>query len=139
MIPDEQHYLSLLMGTRALSDAELLALDVEVVEQFESGIRGLLVPAATLADYQQLVAERLECGFWNDLVGTDQIHFTFKLADGTLRAFTLSPSNSEEIARLCSQLNGDPLEETRDLPRYFAANPFYRETMVAHYGVPGSK
>ena len=138
MIPDEHHYLSLLMGTRAVSDAELLALNVKIVERFGSGIRGLLVPAATMVGYQQLVAEGLECGFWNDLVGPDQIHFTFKLGDGTLKAFTLSPSNSEEIARLCSQLNGDPLEKTRDLPTYFAANAFYRETMVAHWGVPNS-
>ena len=75
-------------------------------------------------------------GFWNDLVGPEEILFVFKLADGTLREFTLSENNSDEVSRLCSALNGDPLERTSDLPRYFASNPFYREAMVAHYGVP---
>ncbi len=139
MIPDEHHYLSLLMGARTVSDADLVGLDVEIVRRFGSEVRGLLVPAASMVDYQQLVAERLERGFWNDLVGPDHIHFTFKLADGTVKTFTLSPSNNEEIARLCSELNGDPLEKTRDLPTYFAANSFYRATMVAHYGVPDSE
>ncbi|MCP3989640.1 MAG: hypothetical protein GY724_11235 [Actinomycetia bacterium] len=101
-----------------MSDAELETLGVEIVERFGSGIRGLLVPAATMLNYQQLVAERLECGYWNNLVRPRQILFTYKLADGTVKALTLSPRNGEEIARLCSQLNGDPLEKTRDLPSY---------------------
>lgn len=45
----------------------------------------------------------------------------FKLADGTVEEFTDSEANREQIARLCTALNKDPIEKTSDLPRYLAA------------------
>ena len=135
MIPASEQYISLLMGAPDVTDAELIALGVEVLDRFGADVRGLLVPAGSLAAYQQLVREKLNPGFWNDLVGPDQILFVFKLRDGTLVELALSESNRGEIARLCSSLNGDPIEKTSDLPNYFAANPFYREAMVEYYGV----
>ena len=135
MIPGSGQYISLLMGAPGVSDVELTALGVEVIDRFGADVRGLLVPAGSLRAYQQLVREKLEPGFWNDLVGPNEIVFLFKLRDGTLVELTLSESNRREIARLCSSLNGDPIEKTSDLPAYFAANPFYREAMVEYYGV----
>ncbi len=135
MIPGSGQYISLLMGAPDVSDAELSELGVEVRERFGSNVRGLLVPARSLPAYQQLVRAKLEPGFWNDLVGPDEIIFLFKLRDGVVRELTLSESNRREIARLCSSLNGDPIEKTSDLPAYFAAHPFYREAMVEYYCV----
>lgn len=139
MIPGPDQYLSLLMGAPTLSDAELEDLGVEILERFGSGVRGLLVPADRVESYKQRVRERMTPGFWMDLVGSEDIFFLFKLADGTLEERTLSEDNRETIAALCSALNGDPLERTRDLPAYFAANPFYREAMVAYYGVAAER
>ena len=136
MIPSCGQYLSLLMGGVDISDSELEALGVRILERFGSEVRGLLVPIDAVPGYKELIRERMQRGFWNDLVGPEQIIFVFKLADGTLREFTFLENNSDEIARLCSALNGDPLERTSDLPRYLASNPFYREAMVACYGVP---
>ena len=134
MIPGPDQYISLLMGAPSASDKELTTLGVEVLKRFEGDTRGLLVPADSSRAYKQLIREKLEPGFWNDLVGADEIIFLFKLLDGTVVELTLSESNRAEIARLCSSLNGDPIEKTSDIPAYFAANPFYREAMVEYYG-----
>lgn len=139
MIPGPGQYLSLLMGAATLSDGELEALGVEILERFGSGVRGLLVPAKSVEPYKQRVRERMTPGFWNDLVGSTDIFFLFKMPDGTLEELTLSDDNKETIAALCSALNGDPLERTRDLPAYFATNPFYREAMIAYYGVAAER
>ncbi len=135
MVPDDDEYLSLLMGAPGISDVDLESLGIEILQRFGPDVRGLRVPGDCLTGYQRLVRQRLTSGFWNDLVGRDAIYFLFKLADGTVKEFTLSEANQDEIARLCSALNGDPIEKTGDLSRYFASNPFYRDAMVAWHGV----
>ena len=134
MIPEDNEYLSLLMGARGISDVDLESLGIEILQRFGPD-RGLRVPGNRVTRYKQLVRKRMTPGFWNDLVGRDAIYFLFKLADGTVKEFTLSEGNKDEIAVLCSALNGDPIEKTRDLLRYFASNPFYRDAMVAFHGV----
>ena len=135
MVPDDDEYLSLLMGAPGISDVDLESLGIEILQRFGPDVRGLRVPGDCLTGYKRLVRQRMTSGFWNDLVGRDAIYFLFKLADGTVKEFTLSEANRDEIAVLCSALNGDPIEKTSDLPRYFVSNPFYRDAMVAFHGV----
>jgi len=135
VIPRADECLSFLMGAQAISDEELIRLGIEIVERIGSGIRELLVPDRSLQAYRDLIRIKLSAGFWNETVGRSKIFFQFKLEDGTLREFAYSAANREEIARLCSKLNRDPLEKTSDIPRYLAGNPFYRDLMVTHHGV----
>jgi hypothetical protein len=134
MTPGPGEYISLLMGTPTLSEAELRSAGVRILERYGDSLLGVLVPRDSIPAYKKLVCEHLRPGFWNDLVSPEEILFVFKLRDGTLREFVLSDANRQEIARLCSDLNGDPLERTSNLPSYFAANPLYRDVMVAHHG-----
>ena len=137
MVPDPHEYLSFLMGVDAITDADLTTMGVTILEQHGSAARGLLVPAASLPRYSALVRERLRHGFWNEIVGDQEILFIFKLADGTVREITLSEATSSQIAQLCHSLNRDPIENTSDVPRYLAGNPLYRELIAAsHAGAP---
>ena len=79
--------------------------------------------------------EGLDPGYWNEVAGRDEIFFTFKLKDGTLQELAYPMDGLEEISRLCSELNGDPLERTSDIPRYLAGNRFYRDLMLERHGV----
>ena len=133
MIPDPHEYLSFLMGVEAITDADLTTMGVTILEQHGSAARGLLVPAAGLPRYSALVRQRLKRGFWNEIVGDQEILFIFKLADGTVKETTLSEATSSQIAQLCSSLNGDPIEKTSDVPRYLAGNPLYRELIAASH------
>lgn len=134
MIPQPRDYLSILMGAPSLSEIELQRAGVTVVERYGENVLGLLVPSGSVAGYKELVRDCLQPGFWNDLVSTEEIVFIFKLRDGTVKEYALDGENRAEIAALCSALNGDPLARTLDLANYFAANPFYRDVMVAHHG-----
>lgn len=135
MIPEPHEYLSFLMGVAEITDADLTDLGVTILERHGAAARGLLVPAASLPRYSALVGERLSPGFWNEIVGHQEILFIFKLADGTLRQIAYSQATSSQIARLCSSLNDDPIETTSDVPRYLAGNPLYRDLIAAFYPV----
>ncbi len=134
MIPESNEYLSFLMAAPDISDEELNRCGIEVVETFGSGIRGLLIPGHSLPAYKALIRERMKFGFWNEMVGQDEMIFLFKLPDGTFKELHYSEKTRDEIARLCTDLNKDPIERTSDMPRYLAGNPFYREVAIRFHG-----
>ena len=137
MIPEADQLLSYLMAAPTVSDLELEQLGVRVLERTKRA-RGLLVPADSLQAYQQLIREKLQPGFWNEVAGRDEIIFAFKLKDGTLEELRYPSEDPRRISQLCSSLNDDPLEATSDIPRYMAGNGFYRDLMRAHYGLRDS-
>lgn len=134
MIPQPDEYLSYLMGAPTVSDEDLTALGITVVETKADGCRCLVIPESVLPAYRQLLRDRLESGYWNEIVGRSRIVFFYQLADGPFTEHTYSEATRGEIAHLCSELNDDPIEWTSDMPRYLASNPFYTELMVAYYG-----
>ena len=111
MIPEAHEHLSFLMGADAITDDDLTNLGVKILERYGSASRGLLVPAASLSLYSALVRERLSAGFWNEIVGRQEILFIFKLPNGTVRE----------------------VEQTSNLPRYLSGNPLYGELIAAFY------
>ena len=133
MIPGPHEYLSFLMGADAIADNELTHLGINVLQGAGSPFRGLLIPESSLVAYRALVGRKITPGFWNDIVGRQDVFFIFKLADGTIRELALSDATRREIAQLCSSLNKDPIEKTSDLPRYLSGNPFYRELIDAFH------
>ncbi len=135
MLPKEHEYLSFLMGASAISDEELRARGVEIREREGNDSRGLCIPESALDSYMELIRRSLPPGFWNDIVGRSAVIFIFKTSGGAVKELVYSPGNREEIARLCSRMNGDPIEKTSDVLRYMAANGFYRDAMVACHGV----
>ena len=137
MIPEPGEYLSFLMAAPDISDDELTRIGVRILETVGTGIRGLLVPSRSLPEYKALIREKLKSGFWSEMVGRGEMHFVFKLSDGTLKELRYSSETRDEIAQLCTALNNDPIEKTSDMPLYLAGNSFYRDVAVQFYGAPG--
>lgn len=131
MIPGPDEYLSFLMGADALTDDALTDIGVTILERHGTAARELLLPAGSVPAYVALVRERLSPGFWNEVVGHREVLFVFRLADGTVVEHALSEATAPEIARLCSALNGDPLERTSDVLGYLAGNALYRDLIAA--------
>ncbi|MDA1079802.1 MAG: hypothetical protein O2840_03915 [bacterium] len=125
-------YKSVLMGASLIADAELADLDIRISHRAESGTRKLLIPAKSLEQYKALVRVKLENGFWNDFVGEDLIYFIFKMPDGEINEFVYDEEDRLTIAKLCTELNHDPIEKTSDLLNYLAENDFYT-TVVGAY------
>jgi hypothetical protein len=134
MIPGPDEYLSFLMGADAIADHELTNLGVKILKGAGTSFRGLLIPEGCLAAYRALIRDKITPGYWNDILGRQEILFIFKLADSTIRELTLSEATRSEIAHLCSLLNKDPIEKTSDMLQYLAANPFYCEVVGAYHG-----
>lgn len=127
-------YLSYLMGADKIEDRELLDLDVEITNDGTDGDRKLIIPADRLEDYFDLLKRKMTQGFWNEVIGADQIVFLFKFEDGSLKRFVLSPENEKEINDLCVQFNNEPPDNTPNVYKYISENNFYHDFMVGHYG-----
>jgi hypothetical protein len=136
MIPQANEYLSFLMGADAIADHELTRLGAKILRGAGSAFRGLLIPQAGLSAYRALVRGKMTPGYWNEILGREEILFIFKLSDGSIRELAFSEATAPEIARLCSALSGDPIEKTCDISRYLAGNAFYREAIEALFTRP---
>lgn len=71
------------MGADQIQDKTLDDLNIEIVGKTESGSRKLKLPQESLAKYLELVKDNLTEGFWNEVVGTEEIIFVFKFKDGS--------------------------------------------------------
>ena len=127
------HHLSYLMGTEGISNGELEALGITIVEKTSGGSRKLEVPSSAVSAYVELVEEKLSNGFWNEIVGSDEIRFIFKLRDGSVKEWLLSPETEREIDTLCADLNNEPPDKTANVYKYLSENDFYHDFMRMHY------
>lgn len=126
--------LSVLMGGRSIQDEDLESIGVTIVEKDSDGDRKLEIPSESVSSYLDLVRTGLTPGFWTEVVGEREIEFIFKFRNGAIKEYTLTPENESEIAELCSEFNGDPLEKTANVYSYIAGNSFYKDFMRRHYG-----
>lgn len=123
---------SYLMGAIQIQDADLVKLDITIEHVESSTSRMLSIPYSSLEQYKRLIREKLNNGFWTDIVGTNLIYFIFQMRDGCLIEYTYNEKNRLAIAKLCTTLNKDPLEKTTNVLAYLAENTFYTEE-IAQY------
>lgn len=125
-------YLSYLMGAEKISDQSLIALGIQIKAK-DGNHRQLVISSQSLEPYLKLIEEKLDNGFWNEVVGKDQIIFLFKLKDGTIKRYILSLENEQEIDELCAKLNNEPSDKTANVYKYISENDFYHDFMIKHY------
>src|SRR4030095_10038377 len=99
MIPEASEYLSFLMGADAIADHELTSLGVKIPKGAGSTFRSVLVPEGGPSGYKALIRETVAPGHWNDIFGRQEILFSFKLADSTLRELKLSEATRSVVWR----------------------------------------
>lgn len=127
------YFLSFLMGVGGVQDKDLLDLGVEIVEKDSDGDRKLKIPAESLPKYFELVKNGLNSGFWNEVVGSEEITFIFKFKDGRTKEYKLNIDNEKEISQLCTEFNNDPIEKTANVYKYISGNKFYHDFMMEHW------
>ena len=121
------------MGADNIKDIQLEALDIKIEERDSDGDRKLKIPSEKLAEYFELIRSGLSPGFWNEVVGFEEIVFIFKFKDGNIKEYKLSSENEKEISELCTQFNNDPIEKTANVYKYISDNSFYHDFMVERY------
>lgn len=133
MKEDKTYYLSYLMGADKISNQELFDLGVEIKDVTNSGNRKLVVPSKKVDEYLDLVEKKMTNGFWNEVVGEGRIIFLFKLEDGAVKRYVLSPENEQEVDDFCAKLNNEPPDKTANVYKYISENEFYNDFMIKYY------
>lgn len=121
------------MGAENITDKELHTIDVAVLETMPSGSRKLEIPETSFDNYEALVKRSMDRGFWNEIVGPNDIFFIFKHKDGVVEQYRLGTENEAHIANLCEEFNAEEKRKTTNLYRYLAENEFYKDIMLKHY------
>lgn len=126
-------YLSYLMGAEKIEDKSLTDLGISIEEKKADGDRCLKIPYDQLRRYIELIKDKLDNGFWNEVVGEKEIIFIFKFKDGSIKEYKLSPENEKEVDDLCIELNNEPPDLTPNVYKYISDNKFYHDFMLEHY------
>lgn len=126
-------YLSYLMGGDDISDEEIKLLDVSIEVKNDDGDRSLKIPAEKLPQYIELIKTKLSKGFWNEIIGANEIIFIFKFDDSSIKKYILSPENEQEIDKLCAKFNNEPEDKTANVYKYISENKFYHDFMIEYY------
>lgn len=119
---------SYLMGAKHIKPEDLKNLSVQFTKTNEQ-VYLVQIPNESLESYKQLVREKLSPGFWNEIVGTE-IWFCFKDQNKKTKEFILSDKTHEKIARLCSEYNNNPIEETSNILLFLASNEWYTDLII---------
>ena len=126
-------YLSYLMGAENITDNDLTYLNIEIVETKDGGDRTLKIPQENLTKYVELIKSKLTNGFWNEIVGEEEIIFIFRFKNGSTKEYSLSLENEQEIDKLCAEFANESPEKTANVYRYISDNKFYHDFMMEHY------
>ena len=121
------------MGGANIQGSQLEVLNIQIKEKDSDGDRKLIIPAKSLAQYIELIKTELTPGFWNEIIGAEEIIFIFKLKDKTIKEYKLSSENEQEIDKLCAELNNEPSDKTANVYKYISENSFYHDFMMEHY------
>ncbi len=120
------------MGADKITDEQLEGLGVGI-EKDSDGDKKLKIPSEKLGEYIELIKSGLNLGFWNEMVGAEEIIFVFKFKDGNVKEYKLSVENEAEIAKLCSEFAGESPDKTKNVYKYISGNSFYHDFMIEHY------
>ena len=121
------------MGAKNINDKDLTDLSISIEEIKSDGDRCLKIPADKLPQYIQLIKDKLDNRFWNEIVGEKEVIFIFKFKDGSIEEYRLSPENEQEIDKLCAEFNNESSEKTANVYKYISDNKFYHDFMMEHY------
>lgn len=130
VVVKDDYYYSCLVGGEQISDADLLALGIEIVERGTDGGRNLVIPKSSISNYQKLIKSKLEPGYWNEVVGST-IEFVFKPIDGTeCICLCLEESTEMQIKHLCAQYAKSDEVLGASIYRYLSNNTFYKDLLL---------
>ena len=121
------------MGAQNITDDNIIELGIIIDGKDKDGDRSLKIPEEVLRKYIDLVKNKLTDGFWNEIVGSEEIFFIFKFKDSSIKEYELSTENEWEISKLCSEFASTPNGKTKNIYKYISNNKFYHDFMLEHY------
>jgi len=117
---------SYLMGASQISDEDLINIGIKIVKKNDSDSRELEIENNRVDEYEKLILEKLDNGFWNEYIG-DEIVFIFKNKEGKTERIVLSEETEEIIDRLAAEYNGENWTQKQSVWAWIAENDWYKD------------
>ncbi|MFH1766902.1 MAG: class I tRNA ligase family protein [Patescibacteria group bacterium] len=128
VLKDQEQFRSYVMG---MTEKDLQDLGVTVIEKTKEGYFKILIPFDKLGDYQRLIEEKLEPGFWNEFSTPNDFNFIFKHKDGKIEEIALNESTNDLIDKYGMTFNGEePKKVSENVYSWLAKNDFYRDLLI---------
>jgi len=122
---------SYLMGASKINDNDLIKLGIKIVEKMSDGDRKIIIPKNKLKEYEKLIINKLDNGFWNEYLA-DEIVFLFKYKGGKTEIFILNEQTEEKIDKLAAEFVGEKWNKSC-VWKWLAENNFYTD-LIVHSG-----
>lgn len=128
---------SYLMGATKIADGDLERIGIKILRKSDSGSRELEIPLDKVNDYENLIVEKLDNGFWNEYIGED-IVFIFKDKNGKIEKLILNEETERKIDKLAAEYNGEGWTKKQSVWAWLADCDWYKDYIFnadTHEGV----
>ncbi len=123
---------SYLMGATKITDDDLIKLGIKITEKTKLGNRKIEIPENKLKEYERLIINKLDNGFWNEYVWKETV-FLFKHKDGKVERYILNDKTEKIIDKLAAKFNDEEWSETvrnKNVWHWLADNNWYTDLIV---------
>jgi leucyl-tRNA synthetase len=122
--PNPEEARSFIMGQKSISEKDIEEIGGKVERVTESGFLCVSFPKANIEQFEALIIEKMEQGFWNEYLTNEEVVFIFKHKNGGVERFVLNAQTDSQIVKLGNEFNGD--EQTSESAwRWLANNSWY--------------
>lgn len=131
-------FRSYVMGQKNITVKHIEDIGGKVVHITEAGHLCVRFPRESAEDFERLIIEHMEPGFWNEYIGDDVV-FIFKHIDGEIERLVLTDDNNTYIRQLGNRFNhqdDNPMERVED---WLLGNSWYAEIFPnSKFQIPNS-
>ncbi|MCA9341745.1 class I tRNA ligase family protein, partial [Candidatus Saccharibacteria bacterium] len=96
----------------------------------EAGHLCVEFPVSKADDFERLITDNMETGFWNEYLTNEKVVFIFKHKDGYIERFEFNDSNASQICALGNKFNNLPEPAPNETPWQWLANNSWYSSIV---------
>lgn len=129
--------VSYIMGQKNITSADIEALGGTIEKITPAGHLCVVFPRHKTDEFEKLITEKMQPGFWNEYMFDEGVVFIFKFTDGTTKRFELNDTTNDEIHRLGCEFNGEICPGGKALD-WLKDNEWYSHTSYSILHTPDS-
>ena len=118
---------SYIMGVEEID--EFKKIGVEILEKTKDGEFKVIIPKEVLNNYEKIIEQKMEPGFWNEYVGEKTV-FMFKHKDGKFERIVLSVDTEEYIDKLAAKFMSEEHWKKSSVWKWLAENDWYTDVII---------
>ncbi|HLB66104.1 MAG TPA: alpha/beta fold hydrolase, partial [Candidatus Saccharimonadales bacterium] len=130
ILPQVDFCVTYIMGEKNITKSDIKDVGGTIVDVTDSGFLKVEFPKERAKDFEKLIIQKMEPGFWNEYIG-DEVVFIFKHKDGNTQRFVLKIKTDKEIGRLGHKFNNQEYTD-ESVWEWIGANAFYGAFFLAN-------